>query len=305
MSLSIHAAANRRGMACMSAAMVCFVINDMLMKKLGESLPLAQLIFVRGLVASLLVLVAAHATGATRHFAAVTDRRVLLRALIDAVGSLVFLASLMHLPLANATAINLASPLVIVVLAVLVQGERPGPTRWLAVAAGFAGVLLIVQPSAAGFSGWAWVCLAGTLCHASRDLMTRRIGASVPALMVTLANAVSVTAAAGLWMSTSGWQPIAWPQGALVLLTATLLAAGYWLIVLAMQAGEMSVVAPFRYVALLAALLLGWLVWGDLPNALASGGIVLLLAAGVYLLHEQRAAAAARAVVAAGSAGGG
>lgn len=291
MTSSTLASANRRGIWCMCAAMVCFVVNDMLMKKLGESLPLAQLIFVRGVVAVLLVLAAARATGATRQLALVADRRVLLRSLIDSVGSLLFLASLMHLPLANATAINLASPLVIALLAVVFLGERPGAARWLAVGAGFGGVLLIVQPSAAGFSGWAWVCLAGTLCHASRDLLTRHIGASVPALLVTLANAVAVTLAAALWMSLSGWQPMQAAQLGLVVAAAALLSTAYWLIVMGMRSGEMSVVAPFRYVGLLAALLLGWLVWRDVPNALASAGIGLLLAAGVYLLHEQRAPA--------------
>lgn len=292
MSLSSNAAANRRGIACISAAMACFVVNDMLMKKLGEGLPLPQVIFVRGLLAAVLLFAAAQATGATRQLARVADRRVLLRSAIDAVGSLVYLASLMHLPLANATAINLASPLVIAVLAVALLGERPGTARWLAIGAGFGGVLLIVQPAAAGFSGWAWLCLAGTLCHASRDLLTRHIGDAVPALLVTLANALAVSAAAGGWLLLGpGWQPIALPQLALVAVAAVLLSSAYWLIVLGMRQGEMSVVAPFRYVGLLVALALGWLVWRDVPNALASAGIALLLVAGIYLLHEQRAPA--------------
>jgi len=286
------AAANRRGIACISAAMVCFVVNDMLMKKLGESLPLPQLIVMRGCVATLLVLTLAQATGATRRLRQVADCRVLLRAAVDAVGSLIYLASLMHLPLANATAINLASPLVIALLAVLFLGERPGAARWLAILGGFGGVLLIVQPAAAGFSAWAWVCLAGTLFQATRDLLTRRIDPSVPALLVTLANAMAVTLAAALWMAGSAaWQPLDAAQALRVAAAAALLSGGYWLIVLGMRHGEMSVVAPFRYVGLLAALALGWLVWRDVPNALATAGIALLLAAGVYLLHEQRAAA--------------
>lgn len=288
MSPTPDRAANRRGILCMSAAMVCFIVNDMLMKKLGEQLPLPQLIFLRGVAASVLLLAAAHATGALRQLPLVADRRVLLRAGIDAVGSLMFLASLMHLPLANATAINLASPLVIALLAVVTLGERPGAARWVVIAIGFLGVLLIVQPTAAGFNGWAWVCLAATLCHASRDLLTRHIGQSVPALLITVANALSVMSAAGLWLLTIGWRQPALTQLALLGLTATLLAAAYWLVVLGMRSGEMTVVAPFRYVGLLAALVLGYVVWGDVPNAWAIVGIVLLLAAGLYLLHEQR-----------------
>ncbi|MFT3817185.1 MAG: DMT family transporter [Rubrivivax sp.] len=285
------AAANRRGIACICAAMICLVVNDMLMKKLGEALPLPQLIVMRGSVAALLILALARATGATRRFAQVADRRVLLRALIDTVGTLVYLASLMHLPLANATAINLASPLVIALMAVLLLGERPGAARWLAIGGGFGGVLLIVQPAAAGFSGWSWACLAATLFQASRDLLTRHISATVPALLVTLANAVCVTLAGALWMALTDWQPVGARQALLVAAAATLLSLGYWLIVLGMRHGEMSVVAPFRYVGLLAALALGWLVWRDVPNALATAGIALLLGTGIYLLHEQRAAA--------------
>lgn len=270
--------------------MACFIVNDMLMKRSSESLPLAQLIFVRGLVACSLLFAMACATGATRRMAMAADRRVALRAVIDAVGSLMYLASLVHLPLANATAINLASPLVIALMAAAFLGERPGTARWMAILGGFGGVLLVVQPSAAGFSGWAWMCLAATLCHASRDLLTRHIDPAVPALVITLANAACVTIAAALWMSLSEWQPMdAW-QLLWVALAAALLSAGYWLLVLSMRQGEMSVVAPFRYVGLLAALLLGWLVWGDVPNLLAMAGILLLLFAGLQLLPKRRVA---------------
>lgn len=288
------AAANRRGIVCMSASMACFIVNDMLMKRSSESLPLAQLIFVRGLVACTLLFAVAYATGAASRIAMAADRRVVLRGLIDSVGSLMYLASLTHLPLANATAINLASPLVIALMAAAFLGERPGTARWLAILGGFAGVLLVVQPSAAGFTGWAWMCLAATLFHASRDLLTRQIDPSVPALVITLANAACVTLAAALWMALQSygqpiWQSMEWQQLASVALAAALLSSGYWLLVLSMRQGEMSVVAPFRYVGLLTALLLGWVVWGDVPNLLAMGGIALLLMAGLQLLPKRRA----------------
>jgi drug/metabolite transporter (DMT)-like permease len=279
-------AANRRGIACMSAGMVCFVVNDMLMKKLGESVPLAQLIVLRGIVAVLLVLAAARASGELREWPLIADRRVVLRSFVDAAGSLLFLASLMHLPLANATAINLSAPLAMALVAVCFLGERPGLARWLAIGAGFAGVLLIVQPSASGFSVWAWVCLASTLFHVARDLLTRRIGRAVPALLVTLANALAVMLAALVWMSASGWQPMSARELALGAVAAVMLASAYWLVVLATRASELSVVGPFRYTGLLVALVLGATVWGEWPNPLAAGGIVLVLAAGTWLLHE-------------------
>jgi drug/metabolite transporter (DMT)-like permease len=282
------AAANRHGIVCMSVAMACLVGNDMMIKKVGESIPLPQLLVVRGLAAALLILAVLHLTSHKRALHKLTDRRVLLRSLIDAFGSILYLASLMHLPLANATAINLASPLMIAVLASVFLGERPGIGRWIAICAGFAGVLMIAQPTAAGFSGWSWVCLAATLGHAIRDLVTRHIHPSVPTLVVTLGNALVVTLVAALWASFSAWQPMSWKQLGAVGIAALLLSAGYLLIVQAMRSGDMSVVAPFRYVGLLTALLLGWMVWNDVPNVIASAGIALVMMAGIRLLHEQR-----------------
>ena len=86
--------------------------------------------------------------------------------MVDAAGTLLYLAALMHLPIANATAIDLSAPLIVVVFAVLFMRERAGVQRWLAVGAGFAGVLLVIQPRADGFTAYAFLCLAGTVFQA-------------------------------------------------------------------------------------------------------------------------------------------
>lgn len=271
------AIANRRGIAFISAAMALFVSNDMLMKKLSESVPMMQLIFVRGLIATTVILVVLLSTSSRKSVLKVTDPRVIVRSLFDSLGSVLYLISLAHLALANATAINLASPLMIAVIAGVLFGERIGPTRWLAIAVGFSGVLLIAQPAAAGFSQWSWVCLVATLGQASRDLMTRSISPAVPSLVITLGNAILVTLFSGVWAGTSAWQPMNWGQLGLVALAAMLLSTAYLLIIKAMRTGDMSVTAPFRYAGLLTALLLGWVVWQQVPNTLATIGIVLVM----------------------------
>lgn len=283
-----QAAANRRGILYMAAAMVCLVLNDAIVKQVGQSMPVPQMIVVRGLMAALMVLLVARATGATDRLPRLLDGRVLARAGIDAVGTLLYLLSLMHLPLANATSINLAAPLIMALFAVVFLHERAGLARWLAMGAGFVGVLLVIQPRAEGFNAWALVCLAGTVSHVGRELLTRRIDPAVPAILVTLSSVVVVSALAALSLLVSGWQPVSLRQLGLLALAAALLASGYFFIVNSMRHGEMTVVAPFRYTGLLVALLLGWAVWGELPNALAWGGIALLLASGLYLLHEGR-----------------
>ena len=283
-----QAAANRRGILYMAAAMVCLVLNDAIVKQVGQAMPVPQMIVVRGLMAALMVLAVARATGATDRLARLADRPVLARAGIDAVGTLLYLLSLMHLPLANATSINLAAPLIMALFAVVFLHERAGRARWLAMGAGFFGVLLVIQPRAEGYNAWALVCLAGTVCHVGRELLTRRIDPTVPAILVTLSSVVVVSALAALSLLFSGWQPVSLRQLGLLALAAALLAGGYFFIVNCMRHGEMTVVAPFRYTGLLVALLLGWAVWGELPNALAWGGIALLLASGLYLLFEGR-----------------
>jgi drug/metabolite transporter (DMT)-like permease len=283
-----HTAANRRGILYMAAAMVCLVLNDSLMKHLGRSLPVPQMVFVRGVFAVLMVYAVARWTGASSRLALLADRHVLARASVDAAGTLLYLLALMHLPLANATAINLAAPMIMAALAVVLLRERASAIRWFAIGAGFVGVLLIIQPRAQGFNGWALVCLSGTFCQALRELLTRRIDAAVPSILITLASALAVMVLAALATLPQGWQAVQPQQLAGLALAAALLATGYFFIVNSMRHGEMTVVAPFRYTGLMVAVGLGWGLWGEVPNGVAWAGIAVLLCAGLVLLQEGR-----------------
>ncbi|MBL8343022.1 MAG: DMT family transporter [Rubrivivax sp.] len=277
---------NARGVRLMVAGMACFIVNDTLVKVASSSLPAGQLIFVRGLMATVLVLAVMRLTRVPLVPRQLATGWVPVRATLDAMATLCYLVSLFHLPLANATAINMATPLVITALSVWWLRERVGPQRWLAIAAGFAGVLLVIQPRGEGFNAFAWLCLLATVLHALRDLATLRIRGEVPSLTVTLATAVAVT----LWSLAlslgQGWVPMRAPQLALLAAAAVFLAGGYQLVIAATRAGELSVVAPFRYSGLVMAVMLGYVVWGDVPNGLAWAGIALVLATGLTLMRQ-------------------
>jgi drug/metabolite transporter (DMT)-like permease len=289
---SAGAAANRRGIIAMTGAMASFVVNDALVKYVSQSLPGAQLIFIRGLFATILLLGIAWAMGLLRGPGArvreVLHRPVLVRSALDAAATLVYLTALFHLPLANATAINMATPLFIALLAVLWMGERIGLVRWLAIVAGFVGVLFIVQPKADGFNGYALLCLLGTLLHAARDLYTRKIHVDMPSILITVGTAVSVTLLAGLISLIEGWRACSVMQLGLLAAASVFLSGGYFLLIRAMRAGEISLIAPFRYTGLLIALGIGFVVWNEVPNAIAWGGIALLVGAGLYMLLAER-----------------
>ena len=288
-----HSAANRRGIAALSLGMASFIANDGLVKYVSESLPAAQLIFIRGLLATLLLLGIAHAMGLLRHsggpqgspFRQLAQGRVLARSAVDAVAGMAYLAALFNMPIGNATAINMSTPLFLTLYAALVWRERVSPMRWMLIAGGFVGVLMIVQPAADGFNAWAVLCLVATMLHAWRDLMTRGIPRSIPSVMITLSTASCVTLLAGVLSLFEGWRPIDGTQFALLAIASVFLCAGYYLVIICMREGDISVIAPFRYSSLLYALAIGWVVWGDIPNLLAWAGIALLVGAGLVMLR--------------------
>ena len=279
---------NRHGIRLMMLAMACFVINDALVKLVSQAMPAGALIMLRGLLASALVLVALRATGTRVQPRLLGSPWVLARAGIDGLATLAYLLSLFQLPLANATAINMATPLFITLLAVLMFNERVGALRWLAIGVGFSGVLLIVQPTADGFNLWSLMCLLGTMLHAARDAITRVIPQNVPSLLITLSTVLAVSLLSGVLSLFQGWKPFNAQHLALLASASVLLSGGYFLLIRAMRAGEMSLIAPFRYTGLLFALALGWLIWRDVPNPMAFIGIALLVGAGLFMLTQAR-----------------
>jgi len=290
-----HARANRRGIVAMIASMGCFIANDALVKYVSESVPAAQLIFVRGVMATALVLAVCAATGATRRMREIAHGWVVARAVIDSVATVLFLVSLFQLPLPTAAAINMASPLIITALAAAFLGERLRASGWVATAIGFVGVLLIVQPQSEGFNKYALVCLLATLLMSVRDLVTRRVHAGVPSLLVTLANCIAVTLLAGVLSLFADWSAMAPRALGFVAVAGVFLAAGYYLLVTSTRHGSLSVVAPFRYSALLFATIIGFAVWGDVPNLLAWCGIALVVGSGIQVLRSSRRARIAEA----------
>lgn len=279
----------------MASAMASLAINDALVKFVSASLPAAQLIFVRGLFSIAMLLALVGATGGFRHLPRLLDARVMLRGVVDGVATLAYLLSLFHLPLANTTAINMAAPLFVTLYAIALFGEHVAARRWLAIVSGFVGVVLVVQPRGEGFNAWALLCVLASFLNATRDVLTRTIARGVPVLVITLSTSISVTVLAGGWSLAQPWQPIAWQPLALLAVAAAILSAGNFLIAAAMRQGEMSVIAPFRYSGLVVALVLGYLVWGDVPNAIALAGIVLLVGAGLALLRGAPRVAAVKA----------
>ena len=283
---------NRHGVIAMSVGMVCFVTNDTLVKFVSDTLPAAQLIFLRGLMAVLGLLVLTYVTD-RRQFSRdglshMVNKWVVLRSMLDGVASLVYLSALFHMPLGNATAINMSTPLLIALLSGLLWGVRVSGRHWLIIGLGFIGVLMVVQPQADGFNAWAWVALAGTCLHALRDLSVRFIAPQVPSMVITIGTALAATALSGVWSLFTPWHAVSATHWGMMAAAAVFLSSGYFFLIKATRMADMSVVAPFRYMGLLTAVLAGYVIWGDMPNPLAWCGMLLLVGAGILMLRLHR-----------------
>jgi drug/metabolite transporter (DMT)-like permease len=280
---------NLRGAMAMLGAIALFIVNDAMIKLASEGLPAAQTIAVRGVFATVWVLMAVTASGLWGQAHHALERRTLGRAALDVASTFTYLIALFHMPLALAVAIGQTSPLMILVLSVAFLRERVAWQRWAAILVGFAAVLLVVRPGGEGFSWWAALSLLATLCSSVRDIYTRVVPQRVPSLIITLATACAVTLTGVVLTAIGGWMPMSWEAWSLLFGASVFLAGAYHLMIVAMRLGEVSFVGGFRYASLPAAALLGWLVWGQLPDGPAVLGMLVIVGAGLYLFRSARA----------------
>ena len=280
---------NLRGILAMSASVIAFIFNDALIKLAAETVPAIQAIGLRGVFATFWCALALLVTGAWRHVGRIASKPVLLRGGLEAASAIAYLIALFHIPFAVATAVNMATPIFLTVLAVIVLREDVRWRRWLAIVAGFVGVLMVVQPHPGQVDVWTWLVVLASLVAAGRDLMARYLPAGMPTLVMSFASATAVALVGVPWALIEGWQPMQWREIGLLLASSLLLAAGYQFVVLALRSNaEFSVVSSFRYTSVLWGIAIGYVVWGDVPNALALAGIAVIVGAGLYILHRER-----------------
>lgn len=280
---------NTRGALLMMGSMAAFTLNDTCVKATGGALPLPQLLTLRGAAASVLLYLLARRLGALKLRLAPRDwALVALRSAAEVGAAFLFLTALMHMSLANVTAILQVLPLTVTLGAALFFGETIGWRRLSAILAGFLGMLLIVRPGPEGFNLYSGYALGAVACVTLRDLATRRMSAQVPSMTVTLAASLAVLAVAAPLSLAEPWVPLDARLGLLILGSSGFILLGYLFSVMVMRVGEIAVVAPFRYTGLVWALALGWLVFGHWPDPLTLAGAGVVVLAGLFTLYRER-----------------
>jgi drug/metabolite transporter (DMT)-like permease len=272
----------------MAVATAGFTVNDAITKFVSSEMNFGQVMLVRGVFAIGLIAALAFHQSALRSFRTLLVGPVALRVIGEVGGTVSYLAALSHLPLANISAILQALPLLVTLGAALAFGEPVGWRRWLAIIAGFAGVLIIVRPGAEGFNQFALFALISVVFCALRDLATRQIPTQIPSLFVTLLTTVTVTTTgAVILVPLGGWTPPSANVLGLLALAAVLVLIGYQCVIMALRTGDISAVAPFRYLALLWAMLLGYIIFGDVPDAMMIAGASIIVLSGLYAFYRE------------------
>jgi drug/metabolite transporter (DMT)-like permease len=284
----MNPSANAKGALFMVIAMAAFTCNDALVKSVTATMNTGQILFVRGLMTSVLVLVIAHWMGALGSWRVVLQPALLLRLAAEILASLAYISALGAMPLANTSAILQALPLAVTLGAALFLGEQVGWRRWLAIIAGFAGVLIVIRPGPEGFSLAAIYVIAAVVGAAARDLSTRRIASNVPSLFISVITAIAITVTGGaLIVPMGGWQPMPGEILGRLAGASLLLLVGYQTIVLAMRSGEISFIAPFRYTSLIWAIAIGFLFFGEVPDFWMTVGVAIIVASGLYTFYRE------------------
>lgn len=284
-----HSRENMRGAAFMMLSMAGFTLNDTMIKLVSQDLQLFQAVFLRGTVATVLLAALAWHNGALSYRPRARDLKIIiLRTFTEVGATFCFLTALFNMPLANATAILQSLPLAVTLAASVFLGHRVGWKRYLAIAIGFTGMLIIVRPGTEGFNAYALWAVAAVGMVTARDLLSHRLARETPATFVALFTSGAVMALAGLASTTQEWRAVPPHTVAYLVAAAGFILIGYIAAVTAMRHGEISFVSPFRYSALIWALVLGLLVFGDIPDGYTLLGSLIVVATGVFTFYRER-----------------
>ncbi|MBL8698342.1 MAG: DMT family transporter [Alphaproteobacteria bacterium] len=282
-----------RGILIMMAAQAIFGVTDALQKLLMETVPLMIVVWSR--FAIFLVILGPLVVLRPAHLAPSPERRLLILRGCAFLGATCFMAgALARLPLATATTLMFVGPFIVTAMSALLLKEQVGWRRWSAIGVGFAGMLIVVRPGGADSVGWpALLVLGSTVCWSLGIIATRRVGGRADAITMVVWQALTgfVLSAPFAYLT---WKTPDMRDAGLLLLNGSLNLFGQWLTVRALQLAPVSAVAPLTYTVIVWATILGWSMFGALPDAWTLAGAAVIIASGLYVWWRERQRAATR-----------
>jgi drug/metabolite transporter (DMT)-like permease len=276
-----------RGIALILASTVFLGTSDVTSKYLSATLPSVEIAWIRFLVFALIMLPAM--LPGSPLYALPTGRLGLqaMRGTALLLSSLFFISGLRFLPIAEASATSFVSPLFVTALSILFLGESVGVRRWLATAVGLIGVLIILRPGSGAFHAAAFFPIVSALTWACTLIMTRMLSGRERVITTmtysSLAGVGILSALVPFVWVTPSWHDILF--GIVVGVAST---AGQWIVVLAFRYAGASVLAPFSYSQLVWVSILGFMIFGEVPDVWTVTGAAIIVASGLYTAHRER-----------------
>ena len=280
-----------RGPLFMIVSTGSYIVNDTMMKLATAGLPPYEVLFLRGAAATLWGIPMLLALGYGRQMPLMMEKRVLARNALELGAILAYVVALANMQIADSTALGQVTPLLVMLGASLLFGERIGAVRMLLIGLGFVGAIMIAQPTMQGISVYALLALANAALAAARDLAGRRVASETPGMIVAISAVLVVLAGAGIaHLLTERWV-VPGPHHLLLMAGAGFfLIFGHFFIFMAYRVGPAQLVAPLYYSFSVWAVISGLVVFGQFPNGLAIAGMLLVVASGlaIVLLDERK-----------------
>jgi len=280
---------NINGILLMIVARIVFAVSDSFTKLTGEGvLPPTQVLSLRNLIALPIVLLMAWRLGGLGHIGtALRNPALLWRSIVEGAGLLAFVIALPHVTLGQSTVLLLTLPIILVALSAIIFKEDVGWRRWTAILVGFAGVFLVAGPIGGTPNAYLLLTMVTAVLWAVRDLITSRIVERIPSVTVTLFATLAGLAVSLPGSAVEDWQPVGAMDAVYLLAAGVLVAAANLLYITALRTGAVSVVAPFRYTGAIWGILLGFLIWGDIPDLWGFVGTFFIIGSGLYTFFRE------------------
>jgi drug/metabolite transporter (DMT)-like permease len=286
-----HAPVPTSAILLITSSVLCFTILDTITKFMTQRYTVPVLVWARYAVQFVAMLAWLAPSMRFDLVRTTRPRFQLFRGVLLLASSLCFVTALRSLPLAEATALNYSTPIIVVLMGRLVLGERMTQARIAFVGAGVAGMLLIVQPGTDVFRGAAFFGLVAAIFYASYQVTTRMLAGENPRVLLFYPAIVGTVILSALAPGFDWPASMPWTHVLLIICGGLFGTLGHFLFILAFRRAPASALTPFTYVQLVWAMLLGWLLYRDFPNATAVAGIVVIAGSGLLItLHERRRA---------------
>lgn len=273
------------GIGLMVLGIFLFCCNDALGKWLLGTYSVWQMLVIRSLAAMLLLSPLLWREGKAV-LAAPRPVLQLVRVALSVMESIFFFVAVTYLPLADTVTFYLAAPIYVTALSAIFLKESVGWRRWSAVAAGFVGVMIALRPSAATLTWPAVIAIVGSFSFAVFLIITRMLRGTSDVVMVG-GQFAAMLVVAGI-VAPFGWVSTSALDFGLMMILGVVAMMAFVCVNRSLKLAPASVVVPYQYTMIVWAVALGWLVFGDVPDAFTLGGAAIIVAAGLYILWREQ-----------------